>query len=179
VKKLTILISVALIVAVTLGLITLEAQHHSKYGHFVPLGLHADVTDFKADIGSGTAILFDAHLTNFGLYPQEIERCELVSDADAHEVSVIYRVERFEDETHSWKTVFDNVQNFCRPSALGIAQAKLVRKALWTGQTLSTGVEATAQRAIPKNGDTSRFVIEANGREFPTGPFAVAYVYTH
>jgi hypothetical protein len=179
VKKLSISILVALIVAVTLGLIALEAHHHSKYGHFVPLGLHADVTDFKADIGSGTAIFFDAHLTNFGLYPQEIERCEFVSDANAHEVSVSYRVERFEDETHSWKTVFASAQNFCRPYPLGIAQAKLVRKALWTGQTLSTGAEATAQRTIPKNGDTMRFVIEANGREFPTGPFAVAEVYTH
>ena len=174
-KKLIILISVALIVAVTFGLIALEIQHHSKYGHFVPLGLHADVTD----IGSGTTILFDAHLTNFGLYPQEIERCELVSDADVHEVNVIYRVEWFEDETQRWKTVFDNMQNFCRPSSPGIAQAKLVRKALWTGQTLSTGVEAKAQGAIPRNGDTIRFVIEANGREFPTGPFGVAYVYTH
>ena len=179
VKKLIVSISVALIVAVSLGLIGLEAYHHSKYGHFVPLGLHADVTDFKADTGSGTAVLFDAHLTNFGLYPQEIERCEFISDANAHEVNVAYRVERFEDGTHGWKTVFDNAQNFCRRYPLGITQAKVVRKALWTGQTLSAGAEAMAQRAIPHNGDTMRFVIEANGRQFPTGRFAVAEVYTH
>jgi hypothetical protein len=90
VKKLITSISIALIMAITLGLIALEAHHHSKYGDFFPLGLHADVTDFKADIGSGTATFFDAHLTNFGLYPQEIERCEFISDANAHEVSVAY-----------------------------------------------------------------------------------------
>jgi hypothetical protein len=170
---------VALIAVVIVGVIALEAHHNAEYGHFVPLGLHADVTDFKADIGSGTATLFDARLTNFGLFPQEIERCEFVSDANAHELSVAYRVEHFEDETHSWKTVFDNARNFCRSYPLGIAQAKLVRKELWTGQTLSTGAEATAQRAILKNGDTMRFVVEANGREFPTGPFAVVEVYSH
>ena len=179
VEKLIISISVGLIVAVTLGLIGLEAHHHSKYGHFVPLGLHADVTDFKTDTGSGTAILFDAHLTNFGLYPQEIDRCEFVSDPNAHQVNVAYRVERFEDETRGWKTVFDNAQNFCRKYPLGVTQAKIVRKALWTGQTLSAGAEAMAQRAIPRNGDTMRFVIEANGQEFPTGRFAVSEVYTH
>jgi len=171
-KKLILSISVALIGTITLGLIALEGHHYSKYGHLFPLGLHADVTDFQSDIASGSATFFDAHLTNFGLYPQEIERCEFVSDANAHEVSVAYRVERFDYASHRWKTVFDNKQNFCRPYPLGIAHAELVGKALWTGQTLSTGGEATAYRAIP-NGDTMRFVIEANGREFPTGRFSV------
>lgn len=177
-RKLNIPIPVALIAVVALGLAALEAHHHSKYGHFFPLGLHADVTDFKADLGAGTTTFFDAHLTNFGLYPQEIKRCEFISDANAHEVSVAYRVERFDDGTRAWKTVFDRAQNFCYPYPTGISQGRLVRKALWPGQTLSTGAEATAQRAILK-GDTMRFVIEANGREFPTGPFVVLEVYSH
>ena len=173
-KKLIISLLVALIVAVT-GLIGLEAHHHTKYGHFVPLGLHADVTDFQSDTASAPATFFDAHLTNFGLYPQEIERCEFVSDANTHEASVAYRVEQFDYSTHRWKTVFDNKQSFCRPRPLAIIQAKLVTKALWTSQTLAT---ATAYRAIP-NGDEMRFVIEANGREFPTMPFSVIGVFEH
>src|SRR3954451_5717571 len=99
----------------TLGLIGLESHHHSKYGDFVPLGLHADVTDFSSDIGSGTVTFFDAHLTNFGLYPYEVERCEFISDAGEHGVTVAYRVERLDDATHGWKTVFGNAQNFCQP----------------------------------------------------------------
>jgi len=178
VKKLILLIFVAPIAAVTLGLIALEVHHHSKYAHFFPLGLHADVTDSRSDIGLATTIFFDAHLTNFGLYPQEIDRCEVVSDANAQQVSVAYRVERFDYGTHRWTTVFDNAQNFCRQYPLGIAKAKLVKKALWTGQTLSADAEATAYRAIP-NGDEMRFVIEANGREFPTMPFAVIEVFKH
>jgi hypothetical protein len=171
-------ISVALIVAVATVLIVLEIRHHWKYGHFVPLGMHADVTDFKGDIGDGTTIFFDAHLTNFGLFPQEVERCEFVSDAGAHEVSVAYRLEHLDTATHDWRTLFDSAKNFCHPYPLAIAQSKLVKRALWTGQTLSTGAEATAARAMLK-GETMRFVIEANGREFPTGRFMIVEVYGH
>jgi hypothetical protein len=171
-KRLIVSSLVASIVAMTLFLVALEAHHHSKYGHFFPLGLHADVNDFQSDIGSGSATFFHgARLTNYGLYPQEVERCEFISDANAYGVSLPYRVEKFDYSAHHWKTLFDNKQNFC-------PQAKLVRKALWTGQTLSTGEEATAYRVIP-NGDTMRFVIEDNGREFPTMRFSVTEVYSH
>jgi hypothetical protein len=165
------LIPVALMGALTLGFIALEAHHHLKYGHFFPLGLHADVTDFRGDIGPAELIFFDAHLTNFGLYPREIERCEFVSDANTHEVSVAYRVEHFEDGTHSWKTVVDSAQDFCRPRPVAIIRAKLVRKWLWTGQTLSTGARAMDESDVVA-GNTMRFIIEANGRQFPTGPCA-------
>jgi len=171
-------ISLALIVAVAIGVIALEIRHHSKYGHFVPLGMHADVTDFKGDLGDGPTTFFDAHLTNFGVFPQEIERCEFVTDAGGHEVSVAYRLEHWDMATHDWKMLFDGAKNFCHPYPLGIAESKLVKKALWTGQTLSTGAEATSARGMPK-GETMRFVIEANGREFPTGRFMIVEVYVH
>lgn len=172
------LIPVALIGAVTVGFIALEVRHHMKYGHFFPLGLHADVTDFRGDLGAGPSIFFDAHITNFCLFPREIERCEFVSDANAHEVSVAYRVERLDEATHSWKTVLDDAQEFCRPYPLAIAQAKLVKKWLWTGQTLSTGARAMGKSDI-LDGNTMRFVIEANGHQFPTGEFAIVEVYGH
>ena len=167
------LIPVALIGTVTLGLISLEVRHHLKYGHFFPLGLHADVTDFR-----GPPIFFDAHLTNFGLCPREIERCEFVSDANTPEASVAYRVERFEDGTHSWRTVVDSGQDFCHPRPVAVIRAKLVRKWLWTGQRLSTGARAMDESDIVA-GSTMRFVIEANGHQFPTGRFAIVEVYSH
>ncbi len=171
-------ICLALIVAVAIGLIVLEIRHHWKYGHFVPLGMHADVTDFRGDLGDGPTIFFYAQLTNFGLFPQEIERCEFVSDAGDHEVRVGYRLEQRDIASHDWKTLFDGARNFCHPYHLGIKESKLAKKALWTGQTLSTGVEASSARAMPK-GQTMRFVIETNGREFPTGRFSVVEVYVH
>jgi hypothetical protein len=175
VKKL-LTIAVALVVTVALPLTALEVRHRSKYGHFFPLRLHADVTDFRGDIGKGSAIFFDAHLTNFGLYPREIETCEFISDANAHQVSVAYRLERLDDRTQRWQTILDSTQNFCSPYPLSIAQARLVRKTLWIGQTLSTGARTMDESDI-LNGNTMRFVIQTNGLEFPTGSFAIVTVY--
>jgi hypothetical protein len=81
--KNAILICVALISAVALALVALEVRHHWKYGDFSPFGMHADVTDFRADVGARNVIIFDAHLTNFGFYLQKIERCEALADVNA------------------------------------------------------------------------------------------------
>jgi hypothetical protein len=73
----------------------LEVCHRSQYGHFVSYGLHADVTVSEGDTGiPGITQLIDAHLTNFGLFPETVDRCEFVSDAGAHGVSVGYRLEQ-------------------------------------------------------------------------------------
>jgi hypothetical protein len=142
--------SVALFAALSvlvLAIAALQIHHHLQYGHFVPYGLHADVTVFESDTGiPGIAQMFDAHLTNFGLFPETIERCEFVSDAGAHGVSVAYRLEQLKKGTRSWKTLFNTAGSYCRPYPLGIAQSKLVDKRLWPGQTLSIESEATAAR---------------------------------
>jgi len=167
---------VAVFSFLVLALGALQIHHHSQYGHFVSLGLHADVTVSDGDTGiPGITQLIDAHLTNFGLFPATIERCEFVSDAGAHGVSVPYRLEQLDTGTHSWKTLFDTAGTYCRPYPLGIAQSKLVDKRLWPGQTLSIGSEATAARGKLK-GEMVRFVIEADGREFPTGPYMIIEV---
>lgn len=171
-----VLTLVLLLSVVVLSVAVLQIHHHAQYGHFVPAGLHADVTVSDADTGiPGISQLFDAHLTNFGLFPHRIERCEFVSDAGAHEVRVAYRLEQLDTRTNTWKTLFDTAQNYCHAYPLGIAQSKLMNKVLWPGQTLSIGSEATAARAQLK-GETMRFVIEANRREFPTGPFMIIEV---
>jgi hypothetical protein len=147
----------------------LEVRHHWKYGHFFPLGMHADV------IGDGITTL-NAHLTNFGLYPQEVERCEFISGVGSHEVSVAYRVEQLDTETHDWKTLFDNANYFCRPFPPGIAHTKLVTRALWTGQTLSTDADPRLL-GLCRKGETMRLVIKANGHDFPTSAFMTLVVY--
>jgi hypothetical protein len=84
-------------------------------------------------------------------------------------------LEQLDTQTHSWKTVAETGRDFCHPYPLGIAKSKLVEKPLWPGQTLSIGSEATAGRGNLK-GETMRFVIEASGREFPTGSFMIIEV---
>jgi hypothetical protein len=152
----------AAFVVVVLAFAALQIYHHSRYGHYVPFGLHADVT------ASGGTQLFDAHLTNFGLLPEKVERCELVSDGGAHEENVAYRLEQLNRGTNAWETLFDTDRNYCRPHP-GVSRM------LWPGQTLSIGREVTGARGNV-TGKTMRFVIEANGRQFPTGPFQVMWV---
>jgi hypothetical protein len=157
--------SIALFAALSvlvLAIAALQIYHHSQYGHYVPFGLHADVT-----ASDGTE-LFDAHLSNFGLLPEKVERCEFTSDAGAHEANVGYRLERLDTGTDTWETIFSTEQNFCRPHLI-------VSRTLWPGQTLSIGSEFIAARG-DVTGKTMRFVIEANGRQFPTGPIEVIWV---
>jgi len=152
----------AAFVVLILAVASLQIYHHAQYGHYVPFGLHADVT------APGGTQLFDAHLTNFGILPEKVERCEFVSDAGSHEKNVAYRLERLNRETNTWETLFDTERNYCRPHPM-------VSRTLWPGQTLSIGPEATGARG-DVTGKTMRFVIEANGRQFPTDPFQVIWV---
>lgn len=145
----------------------LQIRHYSLYGHFFPLGLHADVT-----VSDGDA---SAHLTNFGLFAKKVEQCEFLSDAGAHGVSIPYRLEQLDKGTENWKTLFDTAGVYCRPYPLLIAQPRVVSKRLWPGQTISTQSRATAAGENLRN-ETMRFVIEAAGREFPTGPYMILEV---
>jgi hypothetical protein len=161
VRRVIVVLFAAFFVLV-LAVVTLQIYHHSQYGHYVPFGLHADV------IASGGTQLFDAHLTNFGFLPEKVERCEVVSDAGAREENVPYRLERLNRETNTWEILFEAERNSCRPYPM-------VSRTVWPGQTLSIGPQATEARG-DVTGKTMRFVIEANGRQFPTGPFEVIWV---
>ena len=150
-----------------------EFHHRLTFGHFVPLSLHADYSVAKVDIGiPGIGKMYDAHITNFGIYPRRIERCEFVTDAFAPGVSVGYRLQQWDAASHRWDTVLDAAPEYCRPYPLGIIKARLTSKLLWPGQTLSTGGEATGARE-GLNGQTVRFAVVANGREFPTASFVI------
>ena len=93
-----------------------ESYHRLRFGHFVPLTLHADYSIAKADIGiPGISKLYDAHITNFGILPRRIERCEFVTDAFAPGVSVGYRVQQWNTASLRWQTVLDAASEYCRP----------------------------------------------------------------
>jgi hypothetical protein len=96
-----------------------ESRHRTAFGHFVPLALHADVSVAKGDIGiPGITKLYDAHLTNFGIFPRRLERCEFLTDAFAHGVSVGYRIQQWDKSSVHWKTALDTAAEYCRPYPL-------------------------------------------------------------
>jgi hypothetical protein len=163
-----------LLVAALVGVIgVVEFHHRLKFGHFVPLTLHADYTIARVDIGiPGISKLYGAHITNFGIFPRRIERCEFVTDALAPGVSVGYRLQQWDAASGRWQTIQDLASEYCRPYPLGIIEARLTSKVLWPGQTLSSGGEATGAREGLK-GQTIRFVVVANGREVPTTSFVI------
>jgi hypothetical protein len=168
-KALAVLVAVAVVGSIA----AVEFRHRLTFGHFVLLGLHADVSTYKTDIGiPGISKSYDAHITNFGIVPRRVERCEFTTDASAHDVSIGYRLQQWDKSAGRWETVLDANAGYCQPYPLGIAQASLTTKLLWPGQTLSTGDEATAARGNLK-GETMRFVVVANGRDYPTASFII------
>jgi hypothetical protein len=165
------LLLIAAILVSVMGLV--EVRHRVIFGHFAPLTLHADVSVANGDIGiPGITKLYDAHVTNFGILPRRIERCEFVTDAFAPGVSVGYRLQQWDIALRRWQTILDAASEYCRPYPLGIIQSRLTSKLLWPGQTLSIGEEATGARRSLK-GQTMRFAVVANGREFPTASFVI------
>ena len=150
-----------------------ETRHRLIFGHFAPLTLHADVSMENSDTGiPGITKVYDAHVTNFGIFPRRIERCEFVTDALAPGVSVGYRLQRWEMASRRWQTLLDAASEYCHPYPLGMIKARLRSKLLWPGQTLSIGAETTGARDNLK-GQRMRFAVVANGREFPTFSFVI------
>src|SRR5206468_1852077 len=69
---------VILVALLFLGLILHELSHLYGYGHLVPLGPHADVSITTSDdvLGvAGTAKIYHARLTNYGILPSTIVVC--------------------------------------------------------------------------------------------------------
>src|SRR5208337_4246660 len=104
-----------------LGFVWIELSHFHRYGHLAPLGLHADVdvTTSNDVIGvDGTAKIYHAKLTNYGILPASIIVCDLrVSGAPGTDLN--YVVERWDRESGEWKFVpewdFYGSRFFCRP----------------------------------------------------------------
>jgi hypothetical protein len=81
-----------LVALLFIGLFLHELRHFYRYDHFVPFGLHADVSITTSDdvIGvEGIAKIYDARLTNYGVVPNRIVVCDY-RIAGAHTTAVNY-----------------------------------------------------------------------------------------
>jgi hypothetical protein len=175
-RKLAMIAAALLIVGISLH----ERYHLTRYGHLAPFGLHSDFVVRKSDIGiPGISKLYEARLTNYGIAPVKVTACDFLSDASEHGTMVAFLVERWNPRSRGWETVvaYDSPSS-CGPSPLAIAQAHLISKRLWPGQSISTGDEATAARDAFAIGDKARFVVlddytGSHRAAFPTAAFAI------
>jgi hypothetical protein len=126
------LLLLAAILVSVIGVV--EVRHRVIFGHFSPLTLHADVSIANGDIGiAGITKLYDAHVTNFGIFPRRIERCEFVTDAFAPGVSVGYRLQQWDMASRRRQTVLDAASEYCRPYPLGIIKGAAYIQATLAG----------------------------------------------
>jgi len=155
----------AILVALLLvGLFLHELSHFYRYGHLVPLGLHADVSITTSDdvLGvDGSAKIYRARLTNYGILPSAIVVCKyLVSGAPGTDLN--YVVERWDRQSGKWTLVsewdFYGYRLFCRP-AFEVTQQHLVSRRLWPGQSIQVGEGIPAQLGGFHIGDDGRFTI--------------------
>jgi hypothetical protein len=165
-----------LIALLSLGLASYESNHFYRYGHFAPLGLHADVVVTTSDelLGvEGTGKIYEASLANYGVFPTTIVVCDYLDYASMHRTMLNYIVERREPQSNQWQYVpeWDEYGSrlFCRPS-FEVNATHLVRRQLWPGQKIRVGVGVPAQWRGFRIGDDGRFTIflEADGNGFNT-----------
>jgi hypothetical protein len=152
---------------VLLGLFLHELRHFYRYGHFVPFGLHADVsvTTSKEVLGvEGVAKIYRARLTNYGVLPSTVVVCsERV--ASTPESDVNYIVERWDRQSGSWRAVpewdFGGDRLFCAP-VFEATEQHLARMRVWPGQTIEFGEGIPAQMGGFNVGDDGRFTVFLN-----------------
>jgi hypothetical protein len=155
----------------------LEVVHLTRFGHFLPIGPHADVLVTNADFGiPGISKVYRAKLTNFGIVPVKITVCDYIDDGMRHRTQVGWAVEKWDTLTKRWRNVFENVDNlrWCQPSPLSIVDGHIVTKRLWLGQSVEGGEGAIAASDVFAIGDNARFVVfQGNGRFFRTASFSI------
>ena len=162
-----------LILAVVVVIATIQIRHWKMFGHLAPPALHSDVEVFPWDIAiPGITKGYQARITNFGLFPRRVDRCDFLTDAFEHGESVGYKIEMWNKRSNTWETMQDASSVYCQPAPLSMVKADRYTKWLWPGQSLSTGTEATGARGTLK-GKSLRFVVIANGKDYPTASFVV------
>jgi hypothetical protein len=170
--KIIRLIGIAVCLFFGLGVSSLELIHVHRFGHFVPLNLHADVSISTSNnvLGvDGAAQIYEAKLTNFGLLPASVTVCEYrLNDIPAFDVN--YVVERWEPPSSRWMMVpewdFYGYRVFCRP-AFETTDQHLVRRRLWPGQSIAVGSGTPGQLGGFHIGDYGRFTIFLRGDNDP------------
>jgi hypothetical protein len=156
--------AVAFVVLLFLVFFLHELRHFYRYGHFAPLGLHADVMVATSNdvLGvEGTAKIYRAQLTNYGLFPANVLVCsERVAGAPTIEVN--YVVERRDRQSGDWRAVpewdFVGYRLFCGP-VFEVTDQHVVPLRLWPGQSIRVGEGIPAQLGGFHVGDDGRFTI--------------------
>ena len=101
-------VGVFLIATSSLGFIVHESIHFFRFGHLAPMGLHADVvvTTSSELLGvDGLAKIYDARLTDYGVFPATITVCDYLDYASLHDTMVAYYVERRDPQLGRWNVV--------------------------------------------------------------------------
>jgi hypothetical protein len=126
-----------------------------------PKDLRAVLRVETADLGiPGITKTYDASVTNPGLAPVRVTRCNFVDDSMSRGTMVAYAIQRWDKSAQRWQQVLGaSRKSFCHPFPLGIVKADLTSGWLWPGQSLSIGEEAAAARDGFQIGDKARFVI--------------------
>ena len=142
------------------GVSLVESFHYFKYQHFTPLGLHADLSVHRRDVGfEGISKLYRVKLTNYGFLPATVSACDFVDVTGQRATAIAHAVEKWNTQSAKWEPVgVGEPSSFCRPYPLGISEAHLSSKRLWPGQSVAGREEATAVRDGFELGDDARFV---------------------
>ena len=90
------------------------------------LPLRADVVVHQTSIGiPGITKTYEATLTNEGLLPVLIERCDFTSDTAQNGTMVAYNIERLDRGSGSWVSVLKLAEpDFCLPQAGGMGNTR-------------------------------------------------------
>ena len=159
------ILALTILVAACVSIAYLEVGHKYNYGHFVPYGLHIDVISRDSSIGiPGQTKMYEAHLSNFTLWPVSLQGCDYMDDAFGRGTMFPYAVQRWDTNANAWYTVAETSEDyFCRPIPLSVVEAKLISRRLWPGTEVQVVEgEATGATEPFKRGDLARFVVFRN-----------------
>jgi len=147
-----------------------ELVHVTRFGHFAPLGLHADVIVRKADYGiPGISKVYEPRLSNFGIAPETVMVCRVKEDWDSASYvrEVGNSIEKWDPKSKQWESIFGG-----RDKSFGCRHPTAER--LWPLQSLSGGDVAVAGYDIFSIGDHARFVVFPGiSKAIPTASFLI------
>src|ERR1700739_147859 len=115
--RLTKIAALVLVSFVVLACTMIEVGHVLRFGHFAPLGLHADVIVRKADYGiPGISKAYEPRLSNFGIAPETVMVCEVREDWDSmsYVTEVGNSIERWNPNSKKWEDIFKDIDKSSR-----------------------------------------------------------------
>jgi hypothetical protein len=162
--------ALVLVSFVVLACSMIEVGHVLRFGHFAPLGLHADVIVRKVDYGiPGISKAYEPRLSNFGIAPETVTVCEVREDWDSasYVMEVNTSIERWDPNSMKWEDIFRDIDksSWC---------PHVTTKRLLPLQGISGGEVTAATYDAFAIGDAARFVVfPGNRKPVPTTPVLI------